>query len=77
MCANVLIVTVVMQHMDEAFVNCKYFFLFYNTCSFRLGFTESVMIVSPTPKICKSNVIHHLIDQKWPEFFKPVEPSQA
>lgn len=50
MCANVLIVTVVMQHMDEAFVNCKYFFLFYNTCSFRLGFTESVMIVSPTPK---------------------------
>jgi hypothetical protein len=31
MCANVLIVTVVMQHMDEAFVNCKYFFFYFIT----------------------------------------------
>lgn len=64
MCINVLIVTVVMQHVDEAFVNCKCLFLFYNTCSFRLGFRESVMIVFRTPKIYKSNVIHHLIYQK-------------
>jgi len=75
MCTTVLIVTVIMQHVDWAFVNCKCF-LFYNTCRFRQGFREGVMGLSPPLKF-EIKYYTSFKYQKWPQFFKPSEPSEA